>query len=126
MKVAFDVDTLLILRKIKATIEDLPDDLRDMLLLVFFSVLEDCSFTCKDGQFLRLERDKKTADPMTIMGIKVAQVEEDIRRLKLLYPKLTFSEDSLPDVYLGDTRDLSDIQFRKPPTMLITSPPYAK
>lgn len=125
MKVAFDDATLLTLRKIKATIADLPDDLRDMLLLVFFSVLEDCSLTSKDGQFLRLERDKKTADPMTVMGIKVSQVEEDIRRLKLLYPNFTFSEESLPDVHLGDTRDLSDIQFKKPPTMLITSPPYA-
>jgi len=125
MKVAFDDSTLLTLRKIKANIADLPDDLRDMLLLVFFSVQEDCSFTSKDGQFLRLEREKKTAVPMKVMGIKVAQVEEDIRRLKLLYPHLNISEEILPDVRLGDTRDLSDIPFRKPPTVLITSPPYA-
>lgn len=31
----------------------------------------------------------------------------------------------MPDVYLGDTRDLSDIKFRKKPTIIITSPPYA-
>ncbi len=125
MKVAFDETTLLILRRLKSAICGLPPHLRDMLFLVFFSVLEDCSFTSKDGQFLRLERDKKTSDPIKVMGKKIAQVEEDIRRMKLFYPNLSISKEVIPEVHLGDTRDLSDIQFKKSPTILITSPPYA-
>lgn len=31
----------------------------------------------------------------------------------------------MPDIYLGDARDLSNINFRKPPTIILTSPPYA-
>ena len=40
-------------------------------------------------------------------------------------PHLSIDEKITPDVYLGDTRDLSDVKFRKKPTIIITSPPYA-
>jgi len=125
MKVAFDEETLLTLRKLKSTIEDLSAPYHDIFLLLFFSILEECSYTSKDGQFLRLERNKKTSDPIKAMNRKVAQVEEDIHRMKFLFPDLCINEGIIPDIYLGDARDLSDIKFKKKPTILITSPPYA-
>jgi len=45
--------------------------------------------------------------------------------MRLLYPDLTINKEVIPDVYLADTRDLSNIKFRKRPTIIITSPPYA-
>ena len=125
MKVAFNEETLLTLRKLKSTIDVLPDPYRDIFLLLFFSILEECSFTSKDGQFLRLKRNKRLSNPVEAMSRKVAQVEEDVRRIKMLFPHLSIDEKITPDVYLGDTRDLSDIKFRKKPTIIITSPPYA-
>ena len=124
MKIAFDEKTLSTLRKLKSTIDDLPDPYRDIFLLLFFSILEECSFTSKDGQFLRLKRNKKTSNPVEAMSRKVAQVEEDVRRIKTLFPHFSLDKETMPDVYLGDTRNLSDIKFKKP-TAIITSPPYA-
>ena len=125
MKIAFDEKTLSTLRKLKSTIDDLPDPYRDIFLLLFFSILEECSFTSKDGQFLRLKRNKKTSNPVEAMSRKVAQVEEDVRRIKTLFPHFSPDKETMPDVYLGDTRNLSDIKFKKKPTAIITSPPYA-
>ncbi len=125
MKVAFNEETLLTLRKLKSTIDVLPDPYRDIFLLLFFSILEECSFTSKDGQFLRLKRNKRLSNPVETMSRKVAQVEEDVRRIKMLFPHFSIDRETMPDVYLGDTRDLSDIKFRKKPTIIITSPPYA-
>ena len=125
MEIAFNEETLLTLRKLKSAIDCLSDPYRDIFLLLFFSILEECSFTSKDGQFLRLKRNKKISEPVEAMGRKVAQVEEDVRRIKMLFPHLSINEEIKPDVYLGDTRDLSDIKFREKPTIIITSPPYA-
>ncbi|MBN1762057.1 MAG: hypothetical protein JW878_03105 [Methanomicrobia archaeon] len=125
MKVAFDSETLLALRKLKAAIGSLPSPYHDLLLFLFFSILEECSFTSKDGQFLRLTRDKKTSNPIDAMNRKIAQVEEDIHRMKLLHHNPAITEEVMPDVFLGDTRDLSDINFKRRPTIIITSPPYA-
>lgn len=124
MKKAFDGETLMLLRKLKAAIDDLPDRYRDVFLLMFFSILEECSYTSKDGQFLRIKRDKKIENPLKAMGRKVIQVEEDVRRAKMFYPKFQPREDLIPEVYLADTRDLSEVPFRKKPTIIITSPPY--
>jgi hypothetical protein len=123
MKLAFDEKTLLNLRKLKSAIENLAPPYNSVLLLLFFSILEECSYTSKDGQFLRLERNKETADPIKAMNRKVSQVEEDIGRM--LFPGLCVDERVIPEIYLGDTRNLSGIKFKKKPTILITSPPYA-
>ena len=72
-----------------------------------------------------MKRSKKTSNPIEAMSRKVAQVEEDIRRMKDLFPNLSIKEGITPDVHLGDARDLSDIGFKKKPTVVITSPPYA-
>lgn len=127
MKIAFDKEMLSMLRKLKSTIENLSLPYDDIFLLLFFSILEECSFTSKDGQFLRLNRDKKISHPIQVMSRKVAQTEEDIRKMKALFPKLFLNNRGklIPDVYLGDTRDLSNIKFKSEPTLIITSPPYA-
>ena len=122
MKVAFPDEILLKLRRWKTVIDDLESPLKDVFLLLFFSVLESCSYTSKDGQFLRLIRDKKVADPEEAIEIKVREAETDIRLIK------EFGWDKaiqLPAVYSGDTRNLTDIPFPRQPTAILTSPPYA-
>ncbi|MHA1232682.1 MAG: hypothetical protein ACTSRP_20950 [Candidatus Helarchaeota archaeon] len=124
MQKAFNKKNLLILRKLKSAIDDLPDPYHDIFLLLFFSILEECSFTSKDGQFLRIKRDKKVSNPINAMNKKVMQVEEDIRRKKIFYPHLVNCKKYFPDIYLADTRDLSKVNFKRKPTIIITSPPY--
>jgi len=124
MQVAFSEENLLLLRKLKSTIDELSEPYRDIFLLLFFSILEECSFTSKDGQFLRLKRNKKVSNPIEAMSKKVSQVEEDIRRIKFLCPSISIDK-VMPDVYLADARDLSNIKFKQKPTIIITSPPYA-
>jgi len=122
MKVAFPPDTLLELRKWKTVIDELGYPLKDVFLLLFFSTLEACSYTSKDGQFLRLVRKKMTADPEEALESRVSAAERDIQLVR------RFKWDQavkLPAVYPGDTRDLSNIDFGRPPTAIITSPPYA-
>jgi len=78
--------------------------------------------TSKDGQFLRLIREKKISDPEEMLQKKVNEAERDIQLVK------EFRQDALiqlPSVYIGDTRDLNDIHFERQPTAIITSPPYA-
>jgi len=125
MQVAFSEENLLLLRKMKSTIDELPKPYKDIFLLLFFSILEECSYTSKDGQFLRIKRNKKVSNPIEAMSKKVSEVEEDIRRIKFLYPNIPTDRDVIPDVYLADARDLSNVKFRKKPTIIITSPPYA-
>lgn len=124
MQVAFSEQNLLLLRKLKSAIDELPEPCRDIFLFLFFSILEECSFTSKDGQFLRLKRNKRVSNPIEAMSKKVSQVEEDVRRIRFLYPGISIDK-VMPDVYLADARDLSNIKFRRKPTIIITSPPYA-
>lgn len=121
---AFDEATLISLRKLKTTIDELPNPHRDMLLILFFSILEDCSYTLKDGQFLRINKEKTLSDPIKAMSSKVAMVEEDLNRIKFLYHDLNVEKESMPDVYIEDARDLSKVNFKKNPTVIVTSPPY--
>ncbi len=124
MQIAFTEENLLLLRKLKSAIDNLPTPYKDIFTFLFLSILEECSFTSKDGQFLRLKRDKKISNPVEAMNRKVAQVEEDVRRIKFLYPNLSVNRKAIPDVYLWDTRNLSGVEFKKKPTIVITSPPY--
>lgn len=121
MNVAFPSDTLLMLRKWKTVIDDLTPPLKDIFLLLFFSILEPCSFTSKDGQFLRLKRDKKIADPEEALQRKVNEAERDIQLIR----GLKWNQALQPIAYLRDARDLRDVPFERQPTAIITSPPYA-
>ena len=124
MQIAFSQKNLLLLRKLKFTIDELPEPYKDIFLLLFFSILEECSFTSKDGQFLRLNRDKKVSDPVEAMSKRVTQVEEDVYRMKFFYRNMPVGREVIPDVHLADARDLSGVRFKQKPTIIITSPPY--
>lgn len=123
MGVAFPEETLLALRRWKGLIDTLPYPMRDIFLLLFFAILEPCSYTAKDGQFLRLKRNKRIADPTEMLQQKVHEAERDILSLRCLWGEKRHS--SRTAVQLADARDLSSVRFEKPPTALITSPPYA-
>ncbi len=118
---AFPADILLTLRCWKAAIDNLESPFQEIFLLLFFSVLEACSYTSKDGQFLRLRRDKQLADPEEALAGKVREAETDIRWIRELGWDKVFSPFR---VVLGDTRRLDDVSFDRPPTAVITSPPY--
>jgi hypothetical protein len=123
MKVAFPEETLLTLRRWKGAIYTLPFPLRDIFMLLFLAILEPCSYTVKDGQFLRLKRDKRLAEPAEILHHKVCEAEKDILSLRSLWGEKKRTQ--LPAVQSADARDLSGVRFEKPPTAIITSPPYA-
>jgi site-specific DNA-methyltransferase (cytosine-N4-specific) len=125
LRFAFDDKTLLRLRQWKSAIETLPGRTRDVFLLLFFSILESTSFASNDGQFLRIKKDKRLAHPDVTLFNKVAEAEEDLERISWLFPPWRTAKDHLPIVFLGDTRALNDITFKRPPTAIITSPPYA-
>ncbi len=122
MKVAFPAETLLALRRWKAAIDRLKAPLREVFLLLFFSVLEPCSYTSKDGQFLRLRRDKLPADPEVMLRKKVEQAEQDLHRIGELGWTSNFSPFR---VVLEDARTIHSGWLQRPPTVIITSPPYA-
>jgi hypothetical protein len=58
MRLAFDEPTLHRLRQWKTAIAATDPPLREVLGLLFLSILEETSYTSNDGQFLRLKRDK--------------------------------------------------------------------
>ncbi|HIE51028.1 MAG TPA: hypothetical protein EYP85_04655 [Armatimonadetes bacterium] len=122
MKVAFPPENLIALRQWKKVIDALEPPLRDVFLLLFFSILEPCSYTSKDGQFLRLNRKKRVGEPEELLERKVSEAERDLQLLKQLWPH---EKAVAPKVCLGDARDLGDISFPQRPTAIITSPPYA-
>lgn len=122
MKVAYPPDTLYLLRQWKTAIEGLDTPLKDTMQLLLLSILESCSYTSKDGQFLRLLRDKQTAHPTEALEQKVYEAERDVQLVRELGWDRCFKQ---PEIYLGDTRSLSGIPFERAPTALITSPPYA-
>lgn len=127
MKVAFPAEILHRLRQWKQVIDNLEGALREVFLLLFFAILEPCSFTSKDGQFLRLRRDKVVADPDEMLAQKVAQAERDlhvVREVGWVIP-VDASSVTTPAVILGDTRCLESVPFAQRPTAIITSPPYA-
>jgi len=121
MKVAFPPETLLLLRKWKTVIDDLESPFKDIFLLLFFSILESCSFTSKDGQFLRLIRGKEIPSPEEALEKKVYEAETDLQAIRKLKWDLL---RRFPSVCAGDARDLVNIKFSKKPTAIITSPPY--
>jgi hypothetical protein len=124
MPLAFSEETRLELCRWKAAIETLDGDLRDVFRLLFLAVLESTSFTSKDGQFLRLKEDKVTAHPTDALRQKVQEAESDLAHAPRLFPSWQQAKEHLPTVRLGDARALTDVPLQRPPTAMITSPPY--
>ena len=127
MSVAFDEDVLHRLRQWKSAIESLDCALRDPFKLLFFSILEETGYTAKDGQFLRMRRNKIPAWPDDALCRKVEEAEQDLAMAGLYWPDLAESKPILPQMALGDTRalDADSVLWDPAPTILITSPPYA-
>ena len=125
LSIAFDEDTLTRLRKWKTAIDSLEHPLKDVFLLLFFSILGPTSYTSNDGQFLRVKKDKRPAYPDDALLDKVLQAEEDIIAAGKGWHSISGRPNSLPKVLDADTRDLRGIPISTPPTVLITSPPYA-
>ena len=122
IKIAFPPDVLTALRKLKSAIDKLNTPMRDIMTLLFLSILEDCSYTSKDGQFLRLNRNKNVAEPIKLLENKIYEVERD---LYLVEQWGWRSKWRNPVVMQGDARQMSQYLPHISPTAIITSPPYA-
>lgn len=124
MRLAFGGDVLLRLRQWKTVIDRLAEPYASIFLLLFFSILEETSYTSKDGQFLRLRRDKKTVWPDEALHKKVRQAEQEMSRARIMMAGRDGAAAFPPTVVQGDARDLDCVPFERPPTAIITSPPY--
>jgi hypothetical protein len=120
MKVAFDPAVLSELRRWKTAILQLTSPVQEVMLLLFLSILEPCSYTSKDGQFLRLRREKIPANPTELLRERVRMAEQDIERARVLGWRLQSPAVAL----LGDARMLPESPFEGQPNLVITSPPY--
>ncbi|MBI4507347.1 MAG: hypothetical protein HY691_17595 [Chloroflexi bacterium] len=125
MRIAFSPATKLRLRRWKSAIDAVEGPAGDLLRLLFFSILVPASYTSNDGQFLRLRLDKRPADPDELLTCQIQAAEEDLRAAQQRWPHLRIRPLLPPQVVLGDTRDLSEVEFPESPALLITSPPYA-
>ena len=123
MRLAFAPEVLERLRRWKAAIASLPSPQREVMTLLLLAVLEPCSYTAKDGQFLRLRRDKAIPHPDEALAAKVREAEADVAFFARARPKAAWGP--LPQILLGDARDLSGVAFPAPPGLVVTSPPYA-
>ncbi|MEM1170585.1 MAG: hypothetical protein AAGJ08_16260 [Cyanobacteria bacterium P01_H01_bin.35] len=121
IKKAFSTEIFTELCQWKSAIETLSNPLKDIFLLLFLSILEPCSYTAKDGQFLRIKKDKKIYPPTEILGQQIYQAQQDILSMRSLWGN---KKRQLPQIKLADSRDLSNVKFPQKPTAIITSPPY--
>jgi len=122
IKRAFDADVLERLRRWKGAIDRQASPLRELLLLLFFSILEETSYTSNDGQFLRLKPNKRITYPDVAFERKLAVAEADIL---LSTHWLDGDCGPIPKVFLADARDMNGLELPQRPTIMITSPPYA-
>lgn len=124
IRLAFSEEQLLKLKRIKGAIDLLHHPCRDVLTMLFLSILEDASYTAKDGQFLRLLKDKPLPSPLDLLTAKVELALKDIELVQSLIPPWWRLEDGCR-IHEGDTRQLNPAYFQKLPTAIVTSPPYA-
>ncbi len=122
MQVAFPEGSLYRLRQWKQAIELLLPPHKSIFQLILLSVLESCSYTSKDGQFLRLNKHKQVNPPDDAIRHKVAEFERDLRQVHQMGWHLQFRE---PQVVQGDARTLPAKVQDARPSLIITSPPYA-
>lgn len=120
---AFQEDIKVRLQKWKRVLETLTSPLREVFWLLFLSILEPCSQTTKDGQFLRLRPQKAVRYPDDILQEQVARAEEDLRMLQDAQRRERWGP--APVLIEGDARFLSSLSLPGPAGLIVTSPPYA-
>lgn len=82
MTKAFDSETLFRLRQWKTALDCVEPPLREVLKLLFLSILESTSYASNDGQFLRLKPAKTPHWPDDALRSRVEKAEEDIHRTR--------------------------------------------
>jgi len=106
----------------EAILSESDEGIRDFLMLGLMSILEEVSFTSKDGQFLRLV--KKEIPPVReVLGKKLWAMHGDLLgrgQKSLLYPASNTQPPTM--VLRGDARHLP--LDGKSADIAITSPPY--
>ena len=122
IKIAFPPDVLTTLRKLKSAIDNLDTPIRDVMTLLFLSILEGCSYTSKDGQFLRLNRRKNIVEPIKLLENKIYEAEKDLYLVEQLGWRRKWRA---PIIMQCDARQMSQYLLHISPTAIITSPPYA-
>jgi len=122
IKIAFPPDILTTLRKLKSGIDNLDTPIRDVMTLLFLSILEGCSYTSKDGQFLRLNRRKNIVEPIKLLENKIYEAEKDLYLVEQLGWRRKWRA---PIIMQCDARQMSQYLLHISPTAIITSPPYA-
>jgi hypothetical protein len=120
VKAGFTEENLLLLRKMKTVIDNLENPYKDVLTVLFFSILEECSLTVKEHRYPVVKARKKGNSPVRAMSRKVRDTEEYISQNTFLGVHRKY----VPEVFLCNAKD-SGIPLKRPPTILITSPPYA-
>lgn len=131
IRLAYDEDTLeqvLFLEEEIQRIDDSP--IREFLLLGLMSILEDVSYTSKDGQYLRLRRDKEIPPVRDVLRSQLEMMYGDLsrERVQLRLPGLTGAspgDGAHRDCYVAqaDARSFTAL-FDDCADIIITSPPY--
>ena len=121
IKISFPEHILKSLRQWKSAIDNLDTPMREVMTLLFLSILEECSYTSKDGQFLRLNHRKNVTEPTNALQNKIYQVERELYLVDQLGWRNKWRD---PLVIQGDARQMSEYLLHKNPTAIITSPPY--
>jgi len=112
---AFDKKMLDYLYSLKKKIDKVEDEkYKNLLLLAFFSILEESSKTSKSGGFLRLV--KRQTDPKLSQALFISRLESFAKDIKNVKRNMKLAKARIGDSRYFDTKMLFDA--------VITSPPY--
>ncbi len=123
VRLAFPEEIREHLQRWKSAVDTLESPLREAFLLLFLSILEPCSQTAKDGQFLRLRPDKPIPSPDEVLKQQVTRAEEDVRFFHRVRSQERWGPP--PSLWNGDARNLRSFLPKETVGFIITSPPYA-
>jgi len=131
IRLAYEPNTLEQILFFKEEIQRIDNEpTREFLLLGLMSVLESVSYTSKDGQYLRLRRDKKIPDVRDVLRSQLEMMYSDLlgERTQLRLPGLakTLSDgrgDKRCYIARADARSFI-ASFDDYADIIITSPPY--
>jgi len=131
VKLAYEPETLEQILFFKEEIQQVYSDLiREFLLLGLMSVLEDVSYTSKDGQYLRLRRDKQIPEVREVLRSQLEMMYTDLvgEQSQLALPGLMeipsnrynsrrcYVKQADTRLFAASVDDYADI--------IVTSPPY--